>query len=152
MAPWRNWQYASDLKSVGLMTVWVRAPPELLKKEIKGDEKMRKNFVPKYRFYTNGKNLVVAVTSFQGQNVRGVAKCNEQDEFDLETGKKLAAARCAMKIAKKRVKYAKAQREHWLKMMSFQADILMKAEDRYTDAIEIEKQAKHAYEELVKGL
>ena len=86
---------------------------------------MRKNFVPKYRFYTNGKNLVVAVTSFQGQNVRGVAKCNEQDEFDLETGKKLAAARCAMKIAKKRVKYAKIQREHWLKMMSFQADILM---------------------------
>lgn len=113
---------------------------------------MRKNFVPKYRFYTNGKNLVVAATSFQGQTVRGTAKCNEQDEFDLETGKKLAAARCAMKIAKKRVKYAKIQREHWLKMMSFQADILMKAEDRYTDALEIEKQAKHAYEELVKGL
>ena len=152
MAPWRNWQYASDLKSVVREDVWVRAPPELLKKEIKGDEKMRKNFVPKYRFYTNGKNLVVAVTSFQGQNVRGVAKCNEQDEFDLETGKKLAAARCAMKIAKKRVKYAKIQREHWLKMMSIQADILMKAEDKYTDALEIEKQAKHAYEELVKGL
>lgn len=152
MAPWRNWQYASDLKSVVREDVWVRAPPELLKKEIKGDEKMRKNFVPKYRFYTNGKNLVVAVTSFQGQNVRGVAKCNEQDEFDLETGKKLAAARCAMKIAKKRVKYAKTQREHWLKMMSFQADILTKAEDRYTDALEIEKQAKHAYEELIKGL
>lgn len=113
---------------------------------------MRKNFVPKYRFYTNGKNLVVAVTSFQGQNVRGVAKCNEQDEFDLETGKKLAAARCAVKIAKKRVKYAKREREHWQRMMALETEFLMKAEDRYSDAIEIEKQAKHAYEELIKGL
>lgn len=113
---------------------------------------MRKNFVPKYRYYTNGKDIVVAVSSYAGRTIRGVAKCSEQDEFDLETGKKLAAARCAMKITRERVKYAKAQREHWLKMMSFQADILMKAEDRYADALEIEKQAKHAYEELIKEL
>ena len=113
---------------------------------------MRKNFVPKYRYYTNGKNVVVAVASYAGRTVRGVAKCSDQDEFNLETGKKLAAARCAMKIAKKRVKYARIEREHWLKMMSLQADILMKVEDKYTDALEIEKQAKHIYEELIKGL
>ena len=113
---------------------------------------MRKNFVPKYRYYTNGKNVVVAVASYAGRTVRGVAKCSDQDEFNLETGKKLAAARCAMKIAKKRVKYARVEREHWLKMMSLQADILMKVEDKYTDALEIEKQAKHTYEELIKGL
>ena len=113
---------------------------------------MRKNFVPKYRYYTNGKNVVVAVASYAGRTVRGVAKCSDQDEFNLETGKKLAAARCAMKIAKKRVKYARREREHWLKMMSLQADILMKVEDKYTDALEIEKQAKHTYEELIKGL
>ena len=113
---------------------------------------MRKNFVPKYRYYTNGKNVVVAVASYAGRTVRGVAKCSDQDEFNLETGKKLAAARCAMKIAKKRVKYARIEREHWLKMMSLQADILMKVEDKYTDALEIEKQAKHTYEELIKGL
>lgn len=113
---------------------------------------MRKNFVPKYRYYTNGKNVVVAVASYAGRTVRGVAKCSDQDEFNLETGKKLAAARCAMKIAKKRVKYARIEREHRLKMMSLQADILMKVEDKYTDALEIEKQAKHTYEELIKGL
>ena len=113
---------------------------------------MRKNFVPKYRYYTNGKNIVVAVASYAGRTIRGVAKCSDQDEFNLETGKKLAAARCAMKIAKKRVKYARIEREHWLKMMSLQADILMKVEDKYTDALEIEKQAKHTYEELIKGL
>ena len=111
---------------------------------------MRKNFVPKYRYYTNGKNVVVAVASYAGRTVRGVAKCSDQDEFNLETGKKLAAARCAMKIAKKRVKYARIEREHWLKMMSLQADILMKVEDKYTDALEIEKQAKHTYEALIK--
>ena len=59
---------------------------------------MRKNFVPKYRYYTNGENVVVAVASYAGRTIRGVAKCSDQDEFDLETGKKLAAARCAMKI------------------------------------------------------
>ena len=113
---------------------------------------MRKNFVPKYRYYTNGENVVVAVASYKGRTIRGVAKCSEQDEFDLETGKKLAAARCAMKIAKKRVKYAKREEEHWQRMIAFETECLTKAEDRYSDAIEIEKQAKHTYEELIKGL
>ena len=113
---------------------------------------MRKNFVPKYRYYTNGKNVVVAVASYKGRTIRGVAKCSEQDEFDLETGKKLAAARCAVKIAKKRVKYAKREREHWQRMIALETEFLMKAEDRYSDALEIEKQARHAYEEFIKGL
>lgn len=65
---------------------------------------MRKDFAPKYRIYTNGKNIVVAVSSYGGEKVRGVAKCAPEDGFDLEKGKKLAIARCALKIAKKRVK------------------------------------------------
>ena len=61
----------------------------------------------KYRFYvattvTGEPYKVVAVSSYAGRPVRGVAKCASDDKFDLETGKKLAAARCNQKIATKR--------------------------------------------------
>ena len=65
---------------------------------------MRKNFIPKYSYFTNGKDTVVAVASYAGKRVRGVAKCSEMDEFDLAKGEKLAAARCNLKIAKMRDK------------------------------------------------
>lgn len=55
----------------------------------------------KYRFYF-GKNKIVAISTFGGREVRGVAKCSPKDTFDIEKGKKLAAARCNMKVAEKR--------------------------------------------------
>lgn len=59
----------------------------------------------KYQFYING-NKVIAVSSYEGRRVRGVAKCNPIDEFDLEKGKRLAAARCNAKVAERRLKRA----------------------------------------------
>lgn len=61
----------------------------------------------KYNFYTDGKTKVVAVSTYAGKVVRGVAKCDVNDTFSLEKGKELAAARCNEKIAKKRL--ARAQ-------------------------------------------
>ena len=55
----------------------------------------------KYKYYT-GKNTVVAVSSYAGKPVRGIAKCDPRDEFDIEKGKELAAARCNLKVAEKR--------------------------------------------------
>lgn len=49
---------------------------------------------------------VVAISSYAGKPVRGIAKCNPGDSFDVEFGKKLAAARCNLKIAQKRHKRA----------------------------------------------
>ena len=63
----------------------------------------------KYRFYV-AKDRVIAVSSYAGRPVRGVAKCASDDEFNLEIGKKLAAARCNQKIALKRAK--RASREY----------------------------------------
>ena len=60
----------------------------------------------KYRFY-NSKNKVIAVSTYAGKPVRGVAKCNPTDTFSLEDGQALAAARCGEKIAEKRLKRAK---------------------------------------------
>ena len=63
----------------------------------------------RYKFYASG-NKVVCVSSYAKRAVRGVAKCNiEQDTFELETGKKLAQLRCDKNIATKRHKRAGEQ-------------------------------------------
>ncbi len=60
----------------------------------------------KYKFYQfkneNGGLTVVAASTYAGRTVKGYAKCDPRDEFDIEKGKKLAAARCNLKIAEKR--------------------------------------------------
>ena len=87
---------------------------------------------PSYRIYETP-DKVIAVSSFAGQTVRGVAKCNPADEFDSEKGAALAAARCGLKIAQKRTKraYAKVDEaraivdaavDHLTEMLKYQAD------------------------------
>ena len=63
----------------------------------------------RYRFYDNGKDTVICVSSYAGKRVRAVAKCAPEDEFDLEAGKKLAQARVDVIITQKRV--ARAHRK-----------------------------------------
>lgn len=60
----------------------------------------------KYHFHTTPDNRVIAVSSFAGKAVKGVAKCDSRGTFSLKTGKELAAARCAAKVAKRRFKHA----------------------------------------------
>lgn len=64
-----------------------------------------KRYANKYRFY-NSNNKVVAVSTYAGKPVRGVAKCDPNDTFSMEDGQELAAARCNEKIAEKRVSRA----------------------------------------------
>ena len=61
----------------------------------------------KYRYYVT-KNKVIAVSTYAGKTVRGVAKCDPNDHFDIEKGKQLAAARCNQRIAAKRFARATA--------------------------------------------
>ena len=61
----------------------------------------------KYTYYVAEKQKqVIAVSSYAGRIVRAVAKCDPRDEFSVEKGKKLAAARCNLKVAAKRAKRA----------------------------------------------
>ena len=87
---------------------------------------------PTYRIYETP-NKVIAVSSFAGQTVRGVAKCNPADGFDSEKGAALASARCGVKIAEKRMKRAynkvdeakamvDAAISHLSDMMKYQSD------------------------------
>ena len=70
--------------------------------------------IEKYKFYTNG-SRVIAVSTYAGKIVRGVAVCHVDDTFSLEKGKKLAALRCAEKIARKRLNRAehKVDEAYW---------------------------------------
>ena len=94
----------------------------------------------KYKYYTTN-NKVIAVSTYAGKTVRGVAKCDPRDTFDLEKGKILAAKRCNEKVAKRR--YARAQRcvkdaardlqvaqRHYYKMLRYMND----AHDAYSQA------------------
>ena len=60
----------------------------------------------KYKFYKfkneNGGTTISAVSTYAGRTVKGYAKCDPRDNFDVEKGKELAAARCNLKIAEKR--------------------------------------------------
>jgi len=58
-----------------------------------------KNF--NYKFVIVG-SKVIAISSYAGHVVRGIAKCHPGDSFDVRYGKELAAARCNEKISKKR--------------------------------------------------
>ena len=64
----------------------------------------------KFKFHTyksiTGTPVVIAVSTYAGKTVKGRAKCDPRDGYDLEKGKELAAARCAEKVAKKRAKRA----------------------------------------------
>ena len=61
---------------------------------------MRK-FEYKYKI-DEDKRTIVAMSTFAGKAVTGVARCDPRDEFIIDDGKKLAAARCSVKIAEKR--------------------------------------------------
>ena len=73
---------------------------------------MRNYTNDKYTYFVADKQKkVVAVSTYAGKIVRGVAKCDPRDEFSIETGKKLAAARCNLKVATKRAKRAAIRTE-----------------------------------------
>ena len=113
---------------------------------------MRK-FEYKYKVDEEHKT-VVAMSTFAGKAVSGVARCAPEDTFDIETGKKLAAARCAVKIAKKRMMRAKRckaiatnELNYWTdrvcKMSSYDADSAEGYNKALADLAELEKSFVH---------
>lgn len=93
----------NELANLGCKLTFGMGVNEVLKKEF--EERMFP--INKYKFYVarkvNGDPYkVYAVSTYAGKTVRGSAKCDPRDEFDLEKGKMLAAARCETKVAEKR--------------------------------------------------
>ena len=105
----------------------------------------------KYTFYTGG-NKVIAVSTYAGKIVKGYAKCDPRDEYDLELGKKLAAARCNAKVAKKRAKRAakKLDTAYYNLYVAYEQCVNMT--DYHTNSLAELEKAEAELEELLKGL
>ena len=96
---------------------------------------MRNYTNDKYTYFVADKQKkVVAVSTYAGKIVRGVAKCDPRDEFSVEDGKKLAAARCAVKIAKKRNANANAQKKKAYNELVAKQNRLQKMNDYVDDS------------------
>lgn len=85
---------------------------------------------------------IIAMSTYAGQVVKGKAICHINDEYNEEDGRKLAIARCAAKIAKKRndranrlLKKALEQREMAEKYV---ADMARYQADAFNERKEIE--------------
>ena len=94
---------------------------------------MRK-FEYKYKI-DEEKRTIVAMSTFAGKTVTGVARCAPEDAFDINAGKKIAAARCSVKIAEKRVKRAETCYMIAVEAMKFWTDRLAKMKRYKDDAI-----------------
>ena len=104
----------------------------------------------KYVFYTT-KNKVIAVSTYAGKIVKGIAKCNPIDEYDLEKGKKLAAARCNVKVAEKRCKRAVRKCEEAKENFQFMLRHLGQMDAYVSDAKEAEINAKEELNNILKS-
>ena len=99
----------------------------------------------KYKIFTNANSDVIAVSTYAGKTVKGVAKCDPRDTFDMNTGVKIAEARCEKKVANKRLvrarkKYAEAKQkfkdaEAYLHKMSDYVSDATKAFDKAQDTL-----------------
>jgi hypothetical protein len=68
--------------------------------------------IEKYHFKVNG-NKVYASSTYAGKKVEAHASCAPEDDFDIETGKKLAAYRCNVRVAKRRMQRAEAKTKEY---------------------------------------
>lgn len=86
----------------------------------------------RYRFYGTPGPRVICVSSYAGQKVRGVAICDENDEYDFEKGKALAQARVDVEIASRRVNRARAKLDQaWEDLVA--AEVVKDKMENYLD-------------------
>ena len=110
----------------------------------------------KYKFYEyndpKGKKTVSAVSTYAGRTVKGYAKCDPKDQFSIEKGKELAAARCNAKIAAKRVKRASAKYMGAQKQLFEAKRFMARMTEYYTDAVDQLDEANAAVADMMKSM
>lgn len=82
----------------------------------------KKEFTPKYRIFSNYKDLVKVGCSYAGKMYYGIAKCSPEDEFDLEFGYRLAKARCDYAICTTKMRRSQEK----LDMYRYYAEMFLK--------------------------
>ena len=128
----------------------VRVPQRALnffqkEREIKMDKR--------YKYIETGSNAIIAISTYAGKPVKGVAKCDPNDNFSYTYGKKLAKARCDAKISRKRYKNANsklkaahetliAAREYYNKMVEYEMDSFKAMDAANENLANVLKEAK----------
>lgn len=104
-----------------------------------------------YHYVIAGRKIF-ALSTYAGKTVRGVAICSENDKFDVEKGKALAAARCNEKIAAKRYVRASKKMNEALNEVCSVEEKLTQAEQYYHDSFLALNEAAQQVDELLKTL
>lgn len=108
--------------------------------------------ISKYKFYVTSDNKTIAVTTYAGKTVKGVAKLDPRDGYNKGVGESIAAARCAVKVAGKRYKRAAKQAakaaeemsrafKYFHKMSQYEADAM----EQYKEAVRVAKEVEESY-------
>ena len=103
----------------------------------------------KYKYFQfkneNGGTTVTAASTYAGRTVKGYAKCDPRDNFSIEKGKELAAARCNLKVAQKRQARASRKYLEAAQAANEAAQYFEKMKQYYMDSVD---QVDEAAEEL----
>lgn len=108
-----------------------------------------------YRIYEQterktGKRKVIVVSTYAGKEIKGIATCNPNDEYDYNKGCDLAMQRCNLKVAHKRKKNAvKKYEEACEKLMAAQKRV-EKMKDYLNDASAAEHETYMKLEKYLK--
>ena len=94
-------------------------------------------------------DTTIAISSFGGKTVKGYAKNHPEDSYDEATGDKLAQARCGLKVAKKRTKWATKKYEEAKRDMIAAIGYFNKMEAYAKDSIEAQLDAEDYLKELM---
>lgn len=110
-----------------------------------------------FYFYTSvaadgsERKVVKAVSSYGGHTVSGIAKCSPNDTYDEEVGKRLAAYRCAQKIAKSKAKRAGMKMNQAVDNYNKALVMLQDAGSFFNDAQKDLSDCAAAIDELIAG-
>jgi hypothetical protein len=116
-----------------------------------GDYIMEKKF--RYKYVIDEEHrTVVCLSSFAGQTVRGVARCSPNDVWDVDIGKMWAEARCAAKIAHKRLRRAEDMVKGTTEGLRYFTEQVAKYKQYETDALDAVKMSTARLAELEKTL
>jgi len=102
-----------------------------------------------YDIYETPRREIIAVSSFAGKSVRGVAKCSDSDVYDFDSGCDLAVARCALKIADKRLRRAEKKYAEAITLMHEAEKYCERMENYFDDAAEAAANAQEHLENLL---
>lgn len=97
-------------------------------------------------------NKVIAISTYAGRTVRGVAKCAPNDKFDIKKGMALAAARCNEKVAQKRmIRANKKYNDAWNKYAAaheYRKECISYVDDAADQLVEAKLEVKRLLEDM----